>query len=486
VSERDALLAAIRANPEDDTPRLVFADWLDEHEPDAKPSKRKGAGSSPSPWAALIRAECEFARLQEDGAAAAAVYNFFDEIDEGDGQTFKGVRWERALPEMARRIELAATAKRARSKARAALAGLLPRNAGVWALFDTLRGFPNTLYITRQNKVDVTRLDRLPPFRIRFGDEGSDLLMQLVADGLLRNVRALTLPGHRGDLMRVLSASADTAGIREFALLPGATTVDPVVRRLATIANWFGLRTLRLEQSFPDQEDWGNLFGAGHLHKLTRLHVHGAGDWTRHTIRGLSAFTELRDLRLIGCGLDDAAAEQLADMPGLANLRTLELARNRITGAGASALLASPHLKNLAALDFEDNPVRGLDRTVLANAPAGGLRALAVQGCRLTAQDVTALTTSPRVSELVCFAACQSLTERAIARLVRGFGTRAPAVLYLRENGISTAGAGALADWPAAAQVDMLHLQGNRLSTTGAKALACCPHLKGSPTSART
>jgi uncharacterized protein (TIGR02996 family) len=29
VSERDALLAAIRANPEDDTPRLAFADWLD-------------------------------------------------------------------------------------------------------------------------------------------------------------------------------------------------------------------------------------------------------------------------------------------------------------------------------------------------------------------------------------------------------------------------------------------------------------------------
>jgi len=27
-----AFLAAIRAQPEDDAPRLVFADWLDEHD----------------------------------------------------------------------------------------------------------------------------------------------------------------------------------------------------------------------------------------------------------------------------------------------------------------------------------------------------------------------------------------------------------------------------------------------------------------------
>lgn len=32
MSDRDALLAAIAASPADDTPRLVFADWLDEHD----------------------------------------------------------------------------------------------------------------------------------------------------------------------------------------------------------------------------------------------------------------------------------------------------------------------------------------------------------------------------------------------------------------------------------------------------------------------
>lgn len=30
ISEQDALIAAIKANPDDDTPRLVYADWLQE------------------------------------------------------------------------------------------------------------------------------------------------------------------------------------------------------------------------------------------------------------------------------------------------------------------------------------------------------------------------------------------------------------------------------------------------------------------------
>jgi uncharacterized protein (TIGR02996 family) len=49
--EEAALLAAIAAHPEEDTPRLAYADWLDEH-----------AGGLPDPDAARIRAE--FIRVQ--------------------------------------------------------------------------------------------------------------------------------------------------------------------------------------------------------------------------------------------------------------------------------------------------------------------------------------------------------------------------------------------------------------------------------------
>jgi DNA processing protein len=193
MSDRDALLSAIRANPDDDTPRLMFADWLDENEPDVKPRRRTGkaASVSPSSWASLIRAECEFERLRNDGSAEAAVYDFFEEFDD---QTFEGVRWQRVLPDMTRRIELQAIAKRVRKKAHRSLVGLLPRNLGIWSFFETTRGFPASVYITRPSKVDATRLDQLPAFGIHFGcvtEEPLALVQSLIPDGLLQNARAL-------------------------------------------------------------------------------------------------------------------------------------------------------------------------------------------------------------------------------------------------------------------------------------------------------
>jgi uncharacterized protein (TIGR02996 family) len=44
-----AFLDAIRESPDDDTPRLVYADWLDDHDEPAR--------------ATFIRVQCELARL---------------------------------------------------------------------------------------------------------------------------------------------------------------------------------------------------------------------------------------------------------------------------------------------------------------------------------------------------------------------------------------------------------------------------------------
>jgi uncharacterized protein (TIGR02996 family) len=54
--EREALLAAVRANPDDRTARLVFADWLDEHS---------------DPLGAYVRAEAELLACEPGGAGWA-------------------------------------------------------------------------------------------------------------------------------------------------------------------------------------------------------------------------------------------------------------------------------------------------------------------------------------------------------------------------------------------------------------------------------
>jgi hypothetical protein len=211
---------------------------------------------------------------------------------------------------------------------------------------------------------------------------------------------------------------------------------------------------------------------------LRRLSAHSA-NWTAETVAALGNLTELRELWLPHGNFDDDLAEHLASLPGLANLRLLNLKNNRITGRGATALLASRHLKSLTVLDLEGNPVRGLNKAALAKAPAGGLRALNLQSSRLTVADLAAVVSGPRSSELLYFAACHNnFPESAVARMVKAFGGRAPAILYFMDNNVSTAGAQALAKWPAAERIDMLHLSSNPLSVTGARAIAGCPHLQ--------
>ncbi|QJW98907.1 TIGR02996 domain-containing protein [Frigoriglobus tundricola] len=59
MSDERALLAAICSQPEEDTPRLAYADWLDEHA-GAMPKQKRG---SVRMRAELIRVQCELARL---------------------------------------------------------------------------------------------------------------------------------------------------------------------------------------------------------------------------------------------------------------------------------------------------------------------------------------------------------------------------------------------------------------------------------------
>jgi uncharacterized protein (TIGR02996 family) len=62
MSTREAFLADVIDNPEDDAPRLVFADWLTDHgEPD------RGE---------LIRVQCQLARLGENDPGRAALRKY--------------------------------------------------------------------------------------------------------------------------------------------------------------------------------------------------------------------------------------------------------------------------------------------------------------------------------------------------------------------------------------------------------------------------
>src|SRR5262245_57678825 len=62
-----AFLADIRAHPDDDAPRLVFADWLEEHGEEGR--------------AELIRLECRMAKLPSDDPALADLKRRREKLD---------------------------------------------------------------------------------------------------------------------------------------------------------------------------------------------------------------------------------------------------------------------------------------------------------------------------------------------------------------------------------------------------------------------
>jgi uncharacterized protein (TIGR02996 family) len=85
MSDEAAFLDALRANPADDTARLVYADWLDEHGEPAKAEYLRLV-------VALARAEIDYARDQPDVARTLALAEALPaEWRAAAGSRFRGV-----------------------------------------------------------------------------------------------------------------------------------------------------------------------------------------------------------------------------------------------------------------------------------------------------------------------------------------------------------------------------------------------------------
>lgn len=76
MSDREALLAAIRSTPDDDLPRLVYADWLEENA-DSLPANEQHSAHD---RAAFIRAQVEAARAEPFSPAARAANERADRL----------------------------------------------------------------------------------------------------------------------------------------------------------------------------------------------------------------------------------------------------------------------------------------------------------------------------------------------------------------------------------------------------------------------
>ncbi len=382
MNDRDALLAAILVHPDEDTPRLAFADYLDEHGDTHGPAGRAGSspGAGPGPcgdrdYAAFIRKQIELIDVPEwDPRWIRAWYEARDTLTGRGLDTRRpdlptGLSWptletfRRGFPWHVQTVEVAPFLDAADALVRA-----MPLQA-----------------LTVKADTSTYR----DPFK----------LAPLLASPHLARIRRLTFSLCRftPDTARALCACPHLTELRELVL--NLTTLDPgATAELLRSPLVERLEELRFDGSIqPLGEVVAALNAAGGPHRLRRFHFTPFNNsilrpdlLTAPLLRGLrelevnkcemggprmnnlfasQAVRELESLTLVGAAPGVPGVKALAACAALTNLRRLKLADNRLGPVAAKALAASPHLTGLRVLDLGSNPLGDKGAIELARAP---------------------------------------------------------------------------------------------------------------------
>ncbi len=433
-----AFLEAIAGRPDDDTPRLVYADWLEE----------RG-----DPRGTFVRVQCALDRLSADDPRRPALEDQADDLLAAHGQ-----EWAAPLRGGAHEWRF----RRGFVEWVDADVETFLESGGTWFAAFPLRGVRLRLQTPKLVSAVAAcpHLARLKSLAVRGGFLRDRELRELLASPYLGQLTDLDLVDH----------GIETLGVRaltEFQLLPRLRFLDlsdnhalgdQAARVLAGASGAAGLHALNLARTNLTARGVSDLFGSPFLRGLRELDVSTA---KRRDPAGLvesiaqsPVLTNLAALDLGGhplqpgdlqrlfagaggggfvrlgladCGLDGAAAEALtaipfgvltaldlrrnrlgpdglrvlAEAPGLTSLTVLRLGWNDVRDTGAKALAASPHLTRLTALDLSHNNIGGPGLRALAASPnLAGLRELDLSANYVGPSSVEALTSSPHLSRL--------------------------------------------------------------------------------------
>jgi uncharacterized protein (TIGR02996 family) len=294
----EGLLAEVRDDPEDDTPRLVYADWLDEH---GQPER-----------AELIRVQVQRDRLSTgdsarprlDERSRAILAEHEADWTDSLRPLVRSYRWVRGLVD---EVEVEA-----------------PRFAG--------------------HADELLRLAPTAGWRVHV--EGWQGVKVLVRCKQLLRVRRLTLLGGRmgGAGARILAESPNVANLKALAL-PEQSLGQPGTGALAGSRYLANLEVLDLTANNLSRSAVPLLASSSNLPRLRRLVLaeNLLGDSDVRALAASPHLKQLRELDLSGNAITNEGAEDLARSPLLGQLKWLDLSDTRVTKRGADLLRQSPH-----------------------------------------------------------------------------------------------------------------------------------------------
>jgi uncharacterized protein (TIGR02996 family) len=468
----EAFWRSIQEAPDDDAPRLIYADWLDEQ-----------GNPALSARAEFIRVQCELARLP---------------LDEDD----KRAQLERREAELWRKHRSVW------------IAPLKPFSRK----FAFRRGFPDQVLV--QGKTFLQHAEKVlsvaPVFSIRLR-HAKEQIAELAKCPSLSRLISLSLYWNHIGLARagVLFQSPHLENLSELDLndnliRPGG--VEALVAARLPRLTALNLRGNELRDAGVEMLAGSPLLKQLHTLKLSH---NDAGDSALRSLVLSENVANLTHLDLGGNpGLGDTFAEALAASTNLPRLTTLNLegrgssrggGARGFTSAGVRSLAASPTVRNLTSLNLAGQSIQDAGVQALVESTyLTQLTTLSLRGCSITS-GVAALATASflpslisldlwynrlDVSALKTFLDSRDLTRLRYLNLSHCYIgdegatilAQAASLARLRELNlagcqIGPRGAAALAESPCLAGLAALDLTGCPIEDEGALALARSPHL---------
>ncbi len=409
MSDRAALLAAVAARPDDDLPKLVFADWLDEHgDPDRAEFVRLSVAYYREAVAHPPATDPAKARRMEE-LFAAHYRTWLKPIYDAVGQPVPDVRKDVgsqggiALTTIDR--PLVSCVLHAGFVGMLTLSvGSLPSNADLPAAF---AAEPiNTLSLMLS--ADVAAWERLngPHLRQVYSltanlarvdypsPDDPDAVPHPLADAVfgsehLTGLRSLMIGGRSGEraggYADAFFAALRRSPVRRQLTSLSLLSVPHLGRFLARPDGFENVRKLVAKPgSTPAAAD--ELFARdiddGFRERLTRLVIDTSPVYRLGWLTAGRPWEHLDTLFLTGNGVGDVGATQLAGADTLPALRELRVQNVQIGDAGAIALARAPWVANLKALYLDHNPIGDDGLIELALALDRGLGYLSVQNAR--------------------------------------------------------------------------------------------------------
>lgn len=310
ANDNRRFMAAIQSRPDDDTPRLIYADWLEE-QGDVR--------------AELIRLQCRLERLPDDDPSRES-----HEIIEKKLVDVCSRSWR--------------------------------EHSGI-ANVDYVhfkRGFVDTLHLRAEHLAENTEaiFKAAPLLRGVVLTEAEEKLREIVGRPQMQNLASLGLTGrlHSSDVYAI-SRSLSMATLTQLSFF-NCELGQSSMRELGRSTVFQTLRDLRIGLDDRVRDDGVaeiagcRAFPQLRVLKLIGCRIRSAG--VRY-IANAPRLTRLKTLNLAGNEIDDEGVSSLVLNSSASRFREISLMNNQIGDAGAQIIAQTPHLEDINQIDLRDN-----------------------------------------------------------------------------------------------------------------------------------